>query len=206
MAGHEHVHKGLTSRDLTERGQLQIRRSLEIFRPWGGGGGAAGRAGGGYRDLIMAGRSLSVFQATTLSKQFASAAEMMIALRRLGDRTLRGIKGPWAPVRTCHICWAVTVADLSGASPTSWALQLFSSSVGQVASRSLDHDVVSALVQLGAGRHHANTIRLMAGHELATGVSARVRGLSAMPHKVNTPVRTGQQAAGCATSSSWWLG
>ncbi|MGP8852783.1 hypothetical protein ACT01M_25525, partial [Enterobacter asburiae] len=42
-------------------------------------------------------------------------------------------------------------------------------SVGQVYPRSLDHDVVSALVQLGAGPSSlAHTIRLMAGHELAT--------------------------------------
>ena len=35
LAGHEHVHKGMTSRDLTENvEQLQIRRSLElVFTP-----------------------------------------------------------------------------------------------------------------------------------------------------------------------------
>src|SRR5947209_10294027 len=33
LAGHEHVHKGMTSRDLTENvEQLQIRRSLELVR------------------------------------------------------------------------------------------------------------------------------------------------------------------------------
>src|SRR3954470_14827592 len=33
LAGHEHVHKGMTSRDLTENvEQLQIRRSLELLR------------------------------------------------------------------------------------------------------------------------------------------------------------------------------
>ena len=47
LAGHEHVHKGMTSRDLTENvEQLQIRRSLElVHRPRRRGGGAAGRAG-----------------------------------------------------------------------------------------------------------------------------------------------------------------
>lgn len=39
LAGHEHVHKGMTSRDLTENvEQLQIRRSLELVHahglPW----------------------------------------------------------------------------------------------------------------------------------------------------------------------------
>ena len=33
LAGHEHIHKGLTSRDLTENvEQLQILRGLELIR------------------------------------------------------------------------------------------------------------------------------------------------------------------------------
>src|SRR5215218_2139909 len=33
LAGHEHIHKGMTSRDLTENvEQLQIRRSLQLVR------------------------------------------------------------------------------------------------------------------------------------------------------------------------------
>ncbi|PQP49603.1 adenylosuccinate lyase, partial [Mycolicibacterium austroafricanum] len=36
LAGHEHVHKGMTSRDLTENvEQLQIRRSLELVHARG---------------------------------------------------------------------------------------------------------------------------------------------------------------------------
>lgn len=62
------------------------------------------------------------------------------------------------------------------------------SSVGQVYPRSLDHDVVSALVQLGAGpSSFAHTVRLMAGHELVTeGFAPGQVGSSAMPHKMNT--------------------
>ena len=42
-------------------------------------------------------------------------------------------------------------------------------SVGQVYPRSLDHDVLSALVQLAAGPSSlAHTVRLMAGNELVT--------------------------------------
>jgi adenylosuccinate lyase len=61
-------------------------------------------------------------------------------------------------------------------------------SVGQVYPRSLDHDVVSALVQLGAGPSSlAHTIRLMAGHDLVTeGFAQGQVGSSAMPHKMNT--------------------
>jgi adenylosuccinate lyase len=61
-------------------------------------------------------------------------------------------------------------------------------SVGQVYPRSLDFDVVSALVQLAAAPSNlATTIRLMAGLELVTeGFAAGQVGSSAMPHKMNT--------------------
>ena len=61
-------------------------------------------------------------------------------------------------------------------------------SVGQVYPRSLDFDVVSALVQLAAGPSNlATTIRLMAGIELVTeGFKEGQVGSSAMPHKMNT--------------------
>ena len=61
-------------------------------------------------------------------------------------------------------------------------------SVGQVYPRSLDFDVVAALVQLAAGPSSlATTIRLMAGQELVTeGFQAGQVGSSAMPHKMNT--------------------
>jgi adenylosuccinate lyase len=61
-------------------------------------------------------------------------------------------------------------------------------SVGQVYPRSLDLDVVSALVQLvSAPSNLATTIRLMAGQELVTeGFAEGQVGSSAMPHKMNT--------------------
>ena len=60
--------------------------------------------------------------------------------------------------------------------------------VGQVYPRSLDLDVVSALVQVAAGPASlATTIRLMAGQELVTeGFRPGQVGSSAMPHKMNT--------------------
>ena len=61
-------------------------------------------------------------------------------------------------------------------------------SVGQVYPRSLDFDVLSALVQLAAApSSFAKTMRLMAGHELVTeGFKPGQVGSSAMPHKMNT--------------------
>ena len=61
-------------------------------------------------------------------------------------------------------------------------------SVGQVYPRSLDFDVLSALVQLAAApSSFATTLRLMAGHELVTeGFRPGQVGSQAMPHKMNT--------------------
>jgi len=61
-------------------------------------------------------------------------------------------------------------------------------SVGQVYPRSLDWDVLSAFVHLGAApSSFATTVRLMAGNELVTeGFRPGQVGSSAMPHKMNT--------------------
>src|SRR5881227_3930646 len=73
LAGFEQIHKGMTSRDLTENvEQLQIRASLELIR-----------------ERMV----------TSLGQRFASAAEeLLIAYERLDDLIgrypLRGIKGP----------------------------------------------------------------------------------------------------------------
>ena len=60
--------------------------------------------------------------------------------------------------------------------------------VGQVYPRSLDLDVVSALLQAVSGPASlATTLRLMAGQELATeGFKPGQVGSSAMPHKMNS--------------------
>ena len=102
LAGHEHIHKGMTSRDLTENvEQLQIVRSLEHVYSHGIAVAARlGERAAEYSSIVMAGRSHNVAaQATTLGKRFASAAdELLVALTRLRqliDRyPLRGIKGP----------------------------------------------------------------------------------------------------------------
>jgi adenylosuccinate lyase len=75
-------------------------------------------------------------------------------------------------------------------------------SVGQVYPRSLDFDVVSALVQAAAAPSSlATTIRLMAGHELVTeGFKEGQVGSSAMPHKMNT--RSCERVNGFAPSSA----
>jgi adenylosuccinate lyase len=199
LAGHQHIHKGMTSRDLTENvEQLQIRRSLELVHSHGVALVArlAERAVQ-YRDLVMAGRSHNVAaQATTLGKRFASAAqETLLALTRLRELIdrypLRGIKGPMGTAQDMLDLFdgdAARLAELERRVAVHLGFSAVLTSVGQIYPRSLDHEVVSALVQLGAGPSSlALTIRLMAGHELVTeGFAPGQVGSSAMPHKMNT--------------------
>src|SRR5437899_6601663 len=102
LAGHEQIHKGMTSRDLTENvEQLQVRTSLGLVRTKTLAVLARlARRAAEYDSLVMAGRSHNVAaQATTLGKRFATVAdELLIALGRLDGvlerLPLRGIKGP----------------------------------------------------------------------------------------------------------------
>jgi len=198
LAGHEHVHKGMTSRDLTENvEQLQVRESLVLVRRQALAVLArlADRASE-HHALVMAGRSHNVAaQATTLGKRFANAGEELLqAVARLDELIarypLRGIKGPVGTQQD--------MLDLLGDADQVMALEArvaehlgFSAAlqnVGQVYPRSLDFDVVAALAQLSAGPADlATTIRLMAGNELVTeGFQEGQVGSSAMPHKMNT--------------------
>lgn len=198
LAGHEHVHKGMTSRDLTENvEQLQILASLRLMRDRAVAVLARLTARAGeYQELIMAGRSHNVAaQATTLGKRFASAAqELLLAIERLEELIarypLRGIKGPMGTAQDMLDLLggdADKLADLEGRVAKHLGFTRVLDSVGQVYPRSLDHDVLSALVQVGAAQASlAQTIRLMAGNELVTeGFAPGQVGSSAMPHKMN---------------------
>ncbi len=199
LAGHEHIHKGMTSRDLTENvEQVQIRDSLLLVRTRMVATLARmGELAAQHATLVVTGRSHNVAaQATTLGKRFASVAEeLLLALGRLDDLLtrypLRGIKGP--------VGTAQDQLDLLGNDPGRLAelehrvaghlgFDSVLASVGQVYPRSLDFDVVSALVQATAAPSNlATTLRLMAGHELVTeGFQPGQVGSSAMPHKMNT--------------------
>lgn len=198
LAGHEHIHKGMTSRDLTENvEQLQIFRALELSRDKAVAVLARiGKRAGEYKSLVMAGRSHNVAaQATTLGKRFASAAdELLVGLERVEELLrrypLRGIKGPMGT--------AQDMLDLVGGNEGNLAalersiadnlgFQRIFDSVGQVYPRSLDFDALSAIAQMGAAMSSLSmTIRLMAGTETVTeGFKEGQVGSSAMPHKMN---------------------
>ena len=197
LAGHEHIHKGMTSRDLTENvEQLQIRRGLELVR----GRIVATLArlterAVEYSDVAMAGRSHNVAaQVTTLGKRFASAAEELLQAHARIDELisrypLRGIKGPMGTQQDLLdlLGDAATVGDLEARVASHLGFEASLDSVGQVYPRSLDLDVVSALLQVSSGpASFSTTLRLMAGQEVATeGFKAGQVGSSAMPHKMN---------------------
>ena len=198
LAGHEVIHAGMTSRDVTENIEaLQIKNGLEIVH----GKVVAllaqlGEKAAQYSDQPIAGRSHNVpAQITTLGKRFASAAEELLfayeRLTSLQDRyPMRGIKGP--------VGTAQDSIDLLGSSKSHQVLELeiandlgfnrVLDSTGQIYPRSFDYDVVTTLVQLAASPSSlATSIRLMAGAELVTeGFKDGQVGSSAMPHKMNT--------------------
>lgn len=199
LAGHEQVHKGMTSRDLTENvEQLQVRDSLLLVRDRVVALLARlASLATAHESTVLAGRSHNVAaQATTLGKRFAGAAdELLVAYRRLEELIarypLRGIKGPVGTAQDMLDLLGgdhAKLADLEERVSAHLGFEHRLTSVGQVYPRSLDFEVVTALVQLAAAPSSlATTIRLMAGHELVTeGFKEGQVGSSAMPHKMNT--------------------
>lgn len=198
LAGHQHIHRGMTSRDLTENvEQLQVRESLELIRGDLAAviGGLADRAER-HASQVMAARTHNVAaQATTLGKRFADAAEeSLLGYERIDELLarypLRGIKGA-VGTRADQLDWANEVAtadELEREVADCLGFERVLNACGQVYPRSLDLDVVAALVQAVCGPASlAVTIRLMAGHELVSeGFRPGQVGSSAMPHKMNT--------------------
>ncbi|MSO24704.1 MAG: adenylosuccinate lyase [Actinobacteria bacterium] len=198
LAGHEAIHAGMTSRDLTENIEaLQVRNGLSIVHDKTVALLAALAAKAAlYSDQPLAGRSHNVpAQITTLGKRFASAAEeLLFAYERLvslQDRyPMRGIKGPVGTAQDSIDLLGSTEAHqkLESAIAAELGFNRVLDSTGQVYPRSLDYDVVTTLVQIAASPSSlATSIRLMAGAELVTeGFRAGQVGSSAMPHKMNT--------------------
>ena len=207
LAGHEHIHKGMTSRDLTDNiEQLQILRSLRLLRS---------KAVAVLhqlslfslqsKDVMLVARTHNVpAQPTTLGKRIAMfGEEIMFALKRLDhlieNYPLRGLQGA---VGTCldqsfllngdkkkvkQLCLLILeYLDCS----TSY------NAVGQIYPRSLDVETVRALIALSSGiSSFACTLRLMAGQGLAgEGFQQGQVGSSAMPHKINA--RTSERING----------
>ena len=198
LAGYEHIHKGLTSRDLTENvEQLQIKQSMQLVRD---------RLvtvivrlaelALQYQEVSITGRSHNVpAQLTTLGKRFANLGqETLLAFERLEELLnrypLRGLKGPVGTQQDLLDLYegdAAKVEELEQRVANQLGFERTLDAVGQIYPRSLDLDVVSSLVQTVSPLGNlALQIRLMAGLDLATeGFREGQVGSSAMPHKMN---------------------
>jgi adenylosuccinate lyase len=199
LAGHEHVHKGLTSRDLTENvEQLQVYRSLLLVRDKTVAALRRLRERSEqWSELVITARTHNVAaQPTTLGKRVAMFGEELLGSLAALDAVIanyavRGLKGAvgtqmdqlslfdGAPAKVAALEQRV-VAHLG--IPAVWT------NVGQVYPRSLDLRVIAALTDLCSGpSSFCKTLRLMAGHETASeGFAPGQTGSSAMPHKMNS--------------------
>ncbi len=198
LSGHQHAHKGMTSRDLTENvEQLQVHRSLGMILEKGIACllVLADRAEE-YRDIALTARSHNVpAQLTTLGKRLANWGEelerSLESLTRLcATYPYRGLKGA-VGTRLDQVTLLGSeekAAELDKKLMEHLGATANFENVGQVYPRSLDFEIVSLLVRVAsAPSNFATTLRIMAGHELlGEGFAKGQTGSSAMPHKMNS--------------------
>ncbi|QYY36647.1 adenylosuccinate lyase [Ruficoccus sp. ZRK36] len=199
LAGHQQLHKGMTSRDLTENvEQLQVYRGLELLREKTAAALVAlSRKAVETQSLPVTARTHNVAaQLTTFGKRLSMFGEdLLLAFENL-DRLMqhypvRGLKGA-VGTQTDQLRLfegdSAKAAQLDQRVSEHLGLPASLDCVGQVYPRSLDFEVVSAIYQIACGPASlAKTLRLMAGHELASeGFAKGQTGSSAMPHKMNS--------------------
>jgi len=199
LAGFEQVHKGMTSRDLTENvEQLQVYRSLEILMAKSAAAlHQISEKAEEYKDLVLTGRTHNVAaQPTTFGKRLAMFGQELlrgcqVLERHVQSYPVRGIKGAVGTQLDLATLLAGDAAKIEAFDQQMreyLGLPEAFTAVGQVYPRSLDYETVSALFQVASGpSSFARTLRLMAGHELASeGFAKGQVGSSAMPHKMNS--------------------
>jgi adenylosuccinate lyase len=199
LAGHEQVHKGMTSRDLTENvEQLQVYRSLLIIRDKTVAALRRFRERSEqWSELVLTARTHNVAaQPTTLGKRVAMFGEELLSglsaldavIASYAVRGLKGAVGTQMDQLSLFEGDAEKVADLESRIVAHLGMPAVWTNVGQVYPRSLDFRVVAALTDLASGpSSFCKTLRLMAGHETASeGFAPGQTGSSAMPHKMNS--------------------
>ena len=199
LAGHEHIHKGMTSRDLTENvEQLQVFRSLLIIRNKTATtlirlSELAER----FKALLITARTHNVAaQPTTLGKRISMFGEELLSalqtlnalIERYPVRGLKGAVGTQMDTISLFDGDPKKVIELESRIVEYLQMPATCVNVGQVYPRSLDLSTVSALTELAsAPSSFCKTLRLMAGHETASeGFAPGQTGSSAMPHKMNS--------------------
>ncbi|MBF0280744.1 MAG: adenylosuccinate lyase [SAR324 cluster bacterium] len=198
LAGHEQIHKGMTSRDLTDNvEQLQILRSLKLIRiKYVAALHSLSQWAKRYQSLMIVARTHNVpAQPTTLGKRLAMfGQEMLLAISRLenliSNYPMRGLQGAVGTQLDQSVLLnnnPESVQQLADKIRQHLGFTQVINAVGQVYPRSLDFEAVSAMFFLSSGiSSFAKTMRLMAGNELVTeGFQKGQVGSSAMPHKMN---------------------
>ena len=199
LAGFEHIHKGMTSRDLTENvEQLQVYRGLNLLLEKSVTALIRiAEKSEKYSDQIIAARTHNVAaQPTTLGRRLAMFGEELLfgvnQLQSLIDnypvRGLKGAVGTQVDQLTLFNNDVTKVKELEEKLIKHLGINKSLHTVGQVYPRSIDFTVVSNLFTLGSGiSSFATTLRIMAGNEtVSEGFAKGQTGSSAMPHKMNS--------------------
>lgn len=199
LAGFQDIHKGMTSRDLTENvEQLQVLNSLKVILEKSSGALLLlTQKAKECKDIVITARTHNVAaQLTTLGKRLAMfAEEFHYALKDLEDkletypvRGLKGAVGTQLDLMTLLNGDKGKVETLESKIIEFLGFKTKANVVGQVYPRSYDYSVVSSLVRLAsAPSSFSKTLRIMAGHEtLSEGFLPGQTGSSAMPHKINS--------------------
>jgi adenylosuccinate lyase len=199
LSGHEDIHKGLTSRDLTENvEQLQVFRSLLVIRDKTVAALRRMRERAEqWDDVVLTARTHNVAaQPTTLGKRIAMFGEELqsglgVLENIISGYAVRGLKGAVGTQMDQLSLFegdAAKVSDLESRIVKHLGIPHQWDNVGQVYPRSLDLRVVSVLTELASGpSSFCKTLRLMAGNETASeGFAPGQTGSSAMPHKMNS--------------------
>ncbi|MBN1403308.1 MAG: adenylosuccinate lyase [Opitutales bacterium] len=198
LAGEQQIHRGMTSRDLTENvEQLQVFRSMDlIVKKSCAALLRLAKLAHKYRDVLLVARTHNVAaQPTTLGRRLAMyGEELCYHIEKMeaimGKYPARGLKGPVGTRVDQYTLFEGDEEKVNALERKVLAyLNIWNSfkETGQIYPRSLDLEVVEAVVQLSsAPSNFATTLRLMAGMELASeGFAKGQVGSSAMPHKMN---------------------
>ncbi|WP_028975373.1 adenylosuccinate lyase [Spirochaeta cellobiosiphila] len=199
LAGAEHIHKGMTSRDLTENvEQLQIFKALKVVRKKTLATlNRLAQLAEQHSEQIITARTHNVAaQPTTFGKRIAMfGQEILLALTSLDNliqsypvRGIKGAVGTYLDQLTLFDGDHDKIKALESKIATHLGIASTINAVGQVYPRSLDYQVVSVLYQISSGASSfSKTLRIMAGNETASeGFAKGQVGSSAMPHKMNS--------------------
>jgi adenylosuccinate lyase len=195
LAGHQYIHLGLTSRDVTENVEmLLIQESLNLIKfRCISLLHAFGERIKEFKGIPIVARTHNVpAQVTTLGKKFSVwADEQIFSLRHLEELMnrlpIRGIKGAVGTSTDMRSLMGERLSDFEAEIGSFFGNENPSNSTSQVYPRSIDFEVIATLVQLAAASNNfAINVRLLAGlgHLQESFTDSQV-GSSAMPHKMN---------------------